>query len=507
MNTPDQVTDPGRWQPLRLPDGTVQRFGVPQWGRVEPFALRSGSQFRPPRPPAFAGRAHRAEVDELVGLSARLDDHAKAVAEYWSDGPGSELAPGHWDRFAAWVSKRDRHGLDDDVKLFFALGNAQLDAGVAAWDAKRAYDGERPIGGVRHLDRGRTIRAWGGPYQGTQEIPAERWQPYFRVEEVTPPSPGHVSDASAYGAASAAVLASFTGSDRFGASTTVARGSSRIEPGATPGRDLTLSWPTFSAAAGLYAGTDYRSADLEGRRLGRKVGVEVVLKAWEHILGVGQGRPPRPPPAARPAATHAAVAPAARPPAAAHGRPTARPRTRTAPAPTPAPRTRARAVPPRRSLAHPEPDQGTPPRRATAGARSRPWSNPSQWPPMLAGLGAAMLLAGTVRMRKARRAAAAGGWRPTGPYVGGTSCAGRGAGRGYPRANTRPPQFPAWALREYIRDIGQHGRLRRAAGNAPRDHGATGRGPGRLVRTDEQGSCDRTAPGRVRRYGNCTGVE
>ncbi len=422
VNTPDRVTDPGRWQPLRLPDGTVQRFGVPQWGRVEPFALRSGSQFRPPRPPAFAGRAHRAEVDELVGLSARLDDRAKAVAEYWSDGPGSELAPGHWDRFAAWVSKRDRHGLDDDVKLFFALANAQLDAGVAAWDAKRAYDGERPIGGIRHLDRGRTIRAWGGPYQGTQEIPAERWQPYFRVDEVTPPSPGDASDASAYGAAGATVLASFTGSDRFGASTTVAHGSSRIEPGATPTRDLTLSWPTFSAAAGQagmagrYAGTDYRSADLEGRILGRKVGVEVVLKAWEHILGVGQRRPLRPLPAARPAATHAAVAPAARPHAAAQARPAARARPRTAP--KPAPLTRAKPVPPRRSLAHPEPDQEAPPGRATAGARSRPWSNGPQWPPMLAGLGAAMLLAGTVRMRKARRVAAAGGWRPTGSYVG-----------------------------------------------------------------------------------------
>jgi hypothetical protein len=35
---------------------------------------------------------------------------------------------------------------------------------------------------------------------------------------------------------------------------------------------------------------------------------------------------------------------------------------------------------------------------------------------MLAGLGAAILLAGTVRMRKARWAA--GAWRPTGPHAG-----------------------------------------------------------------------------------------
>jgi hypothetical protein len=424
VNAPDQVTDPGRWQPLRLPDGTVQRFSVPQWGRVEPFALRSGSQFRPPHPPAFAGRAHRAEVDELVGLSARLDDRSKAIAEYWSDGPRSGLPPGHWDLFATWASKRDRHGLDDDVKLFFALANAQLDAGIAAWDAKRAYDNERPVSGIRRLDQGRTIRAWGGPYQGMREIPAEQWQPYLRSDVVTPPSPDHVSGDSAYSAASAAVLASFTGSDRFGASTTVADGSSRIEPGATPSRDLTLSWPTFSAAAdqaglsGRYAGVDYRSADLEGRKLGRKVGVEVVLKAWEHILGVGHQPPTRPLPAARPsrpAATHAAVTAAPRAPAARQGRTAARVRSRAAPGPKPAQRTKTRSG---RYLAHPEPGQGTPGGRVTAAARSRPWSNGPQWPPMLAGLGAAMLLAGTVRMRRARRVADAGPWRSTGSYVG-----------------------------------------------------------------------------------------
>jgi hypothetical protein len=67
------------------------------------------------------------------------------IAEYWADGPHSELPPGHWNLFARFVSHRDRLGLDDDVKLFFAVGNAVFDAGIALWECKRFYDSERPI--------------------------------------------------------------------------------------------------------------------------------------------------------------------------------------------------------------------------------------------------------------------------------------------------------------------------------------------------------------------------
>jgi PAP2 superfamily len=337
VNTPDLLADPSRWQPLRLPDGTTQRFSVPHWGRVRPFSLRSGAQLRATPPPAFTGDEHLDEVDELLGLSARLDDRTKAIAEYWSDGPRSELPPGHWNLFATWVSKRDRNSLDADVKLFFALAGAQLDAGIAAWNAKRSYDNERPVAGVRFLRQGQTVSAWGGPYQGTREIPAEQWQPYFRADVVTPPFPDHVSGHSTFSAAGATVLAAFTGSDRFGARATVRRGSSLIEPGATPSTDVTLSWPTFSAAAdeaGMsrrYGGIHYRSADLAGRSLGRKVGVEAVVRAMSHIWGVGlEGSRPRPKPATatlRPAAPRPSLLaaapprPAATPPRAAPARP------------------------------------------------------------------------------------------------------------------------------------------------------------------------------------------
>jgi hypothetical protein len=34
---------------------------------------------------------------------------------------------------------------DEDVKQFFGAGQAVLDAGIAAWEAKRAWDSVRPI--------------------------------------------------------------------------------------------------------------------------------------------------------------------------------------------------------------------------------------------------------------------------------------------------------------------------------------------------------------------------
>ena len=70
---------------------------------------------------------------------------------YWADGPSTETPPGHWMLFAQAVSRRDRHSLDDDVKMFFALGNALLDASIAAWDCKVAFDSVRPVSAIRFL--------------------------------------------------------------------------------------------------------------------------------------------------------------------------------------------------------------------------------------------------------------------------------------------------------------------------------------------------------------------
>lgn len=291
-NSAEYVSDPERWQPLRNLDGTVQTFLAPHWQNVIPFGMTSASQFRPPAPAPYRSGEYHRQVQEVIDMSAKLTDREKMIVEYWADGPQSELPPGHWNLFAQLVSQRDGHSLDDDVKMFFALNHALCDASIAAWDAKRTYDYVRPITAIRYLKQGKKIRAWAGPYQGTQAIDGETWHPYQLSSFVTPPFAEYVSGHSTFSAAAAEVLRLFTGSDRFEYHTIIPAGSSRIEPGAVPAKPIVLSWTTFSEAAdeaGLsrrYGGIHFLQGDLEGRVLGRKVGAAVWKKSMAYINGI-----------------------------------------------------------------------------------------------------------------------------------------------------------------------------------------------------------------------------
>ena len=297
VNSPDDVSDLNRWQPLRLPSGVVQTFLAPQWERVIPFALTSASQFRPALEPApFRNRSlnlrYWIQTIEILVASARLRDREKTIAEYWSDGPATETPPGHWCLLAQEVSRRDGHSLDDDVKMYFALTNALLDAGIAIWECKRFFDYVRPITAVRELFKGRKVLAWGGPFRGTQLIDGEDWHPYQAATFVTPPFPEYTSGHSGFSTASAEILKLFTGSDKFGASVTLPVGSSRIEPGLVPATPVTLEWKTFTEAAEeaslsrLYGGIHFNDGNAQGRIMGRKIGAEVWKKAQAYIQGV-----------------------------------------------------------------------------------------------------------------------------------------------------------------------------------------------------------------------------
>jgi len=295
VNTPDEIIDPNHWQPLRTPlndpNGKVQKFLTPQWGSVTPFGLDSGKQFRPSGPPKFGSEEYLKQYQEVVDFSANLTDEQKIIAEYWEDGVGTAFPPGTWMQFGKFVSQRDNHTLDQDVQLFFALGNAVFDAGIAAWEAKKFYDSARPITGIEALFAGKKIKAWGGPGKGTVELDGSEFIPYQRQNTPTPPFSEYVSGHSTFSAAAAEILKQFTGSDNFGGSDTIAAGTSFIEPSLTPTQDITLSWPTFTEAANqsgisrLYGGIHIAAGNQDGLALGRKVGDAVWQKGQAFIKG------------------------------------------------------------------------------------------------------------------------------------------------------------------------------------------------------------------------------
>jgi hypothetical protein len=383
-----EMRDPSRWQPLALArivaqngipqPGSVQSFVGPHWGHVVGFALPpsdAGVPIDPGSPPrldATGGQAYKRDALAVIGRSGELDprdgvsidigpgaqgsnllgandghghdvnpatgkpyapnvvlrgDYARALAEYWADGPHSETPPGHWNSIANEVSDSaelarriggrgpqvDR--LEWDVKLYLALNGAVHDAAVAAWGLKGHYDSVRPISIIRYLGgrnmlpsvpglverrRGETyVRAWAGfpkhpatQSSGVRWIRAVDWVPYQLPTFVTPAFAGYVSGHSTFSRAAAEVLTAFTGSSYFPGGlyeVPVPRGALKIEHG--PSRDLVLQWATYFDAAdaagtsrlrmGIHVPTD----DFMGRRVGAQCGKEAWELAKRHFEG------------------------------------------------------------------------------------------------------------------------------------------------------------------------------------------------------------------------------
>jgi len=289
---PSDILNPEHWQPLGYRDAAnivrVPGFIAPHWQNVRPFALTSASQFRPSPPVAMTSQSFLDQARHVMGVQERLETKQKVIAEYWADGPSSELPPGHWELFAAYVSNRDGHTLHQDAKMFFALANAIHDAAIATWEAKRYYDYVRPVTAIRHLFRGKKIKGWNGA--GIHTMSGEAWRPYQVSTFPTPPFPEFTSGHSAFSMAAAEVLKRFTQSDTFGGSYTQTV-PLRVEPTLAGAVGITLKWATFSEAAQeagesrLYGGIHFYEGNVAGLALGRKVGTQAFDKAFTYWTG------------------------------------------------------------------------------------------------------------------------------------------------------------------------------------------------------------------------------
>ena len=285
VNAPDALTQPRRFQPPSSVNAQgqlqVRNFGAAHFALVRPFALDVAWEFRPAVGPIQTDSDAEAKklAQELIVISAKLGDMEKATAEYWALEAGTEQPPGFWAKLAQFAAEKRGHKLDDDVKLFFAFGNAMLDAGIATIDAKVSWNGARPEAFIKHYFRGETIEAWGGPGNGTRTIKGEEFRPYLP----TSASPEHVSGHSSFSATAATLLKLATGSDAFGYEAIVPANSLKLDRG--PAQDVRFKWETFSDAADscgksrVYGGIHFWTGDRHGREMGQKVAQKVWGKA------------------------------------------------------------------------------------------------------------------------------------------------------------------------------------------------------------------------------------
>ncbi len=306
---PERLVVVDRWQPQLDDTKRPQKFLHPHWGLVKPFALECGGQLRPP-PPAPAGSGQfRAQMAEIIGISAGLTDREKLIAEYWAgmhedkfeDSPvTSASGNAYWTvppvqccRIARSVARKHCFRNSNVIKMFFALSNALLDASIAAWDCKVHYDYGRPDSVIRHVMDEENFSAWGGPCRGPVEMEGEGWCPYVP----TPPFAEYPSGHSTFSHALAEIVHCFHGNDDYGECVTFPARSSVVEPDCTPSAEVTLTWDTLREAAdqaGMsrrYAGIHFCDGDMRGRELGKEVARVVWRKICCYFRGISPQHP------------------------------------------------------------------------------------------------------------------------------------------------------------------------------------------------------------------------
>ena len=195
-------SQPGQWRPTLSFGGIVRPALAPHWGQVTPFAVTSGSQFRPPPPPALGSTRYAFEVNRVKAVGAADSTLRTAeqteIARFWGYGPGSATPPGHWNEIAQAVIRDRGTTLEENARLFALLNIALADAAIVCWEGKYLYNFWRPITAIQEADTD------GNPL--TEADPG--WMPLLP----TPPFPEYTSGHSTFSGAAATVLAYFFGS-------------------------------------------------------------------------------------------------------------------------------------------------------------------------------------------------------------------------------------------------------------------------------------------------------
>lgn len=268
---------PGGW---RLTGAGCTAPVSPNWGAVRPFAISSGSAFRPPRPGGFTSYAallssplYAQQVNEVQSLG-RFDSTARTaeqtqIAFFWAnDVAGTYHPPGQHFDHTRIVSQQRGLTMQQNARLFGLVSIALADAAITAWDSKflTAIDLWRPESAIRLAATDNN--------PATNPDPA--WSPLSVLpngQRFSPCFPSYVSGHATFGGAWAAVMRLFFGTDN------IAFTGTTDDPNAA---GVTRQFPSFTAAAiedarsRIYLGVHYQFDADFGRSSGNSVGEFVV---------------------------------------------------------------------------------------------------------------------------------------------------------------------------------------------------------------------------------------
>jgi hypothetical protein len=252
---------PGLW--VWAPPPSLQIAQTPWLAVMQPFMLKSTSQFRAPPPPALTSAQYAADFNETK-------DYGSATSTVRTVGPGSQTAIAYfWNANAIDQlnqTLRDvatQHDMDlVDTARLLAMGNmVPTDAGMACFDSKYTYQLWRPITAIRNAGDD------ANDYDGN---PATTADPTWTPLVTTPNHPEYPSQHGCVTSALAQVLAN-------------ALGTSNIDvtiSGAEGGLSTLTTSRTFATVqdretelvnARVWIGFHFRNSVLAGENLGTAV--------------------------------------------------------------------------------------------------------------------------------------------------------------------------------------------------------------------------------------------
>jgi hypothetical protein len=250
-------TQPGQWRP------TPPFFGSDgAWiAYLKPFLIPSASLFRTSGPPALTSRAYAEDLNEvqLLGSASstvRTPDQTDA-AIWWHDRRLTE-----WD-IKRQVATSQRLSTLEAARMFAMVNFAQVDTAIVCFTEKETWNFWRPVTAIQLAD--------------TDGNPATAADPAWTPLLVTPPFPEYTSGHSCATGASMTMFTIFFRRDD------IAFSASSADSGTT------RYFSSFSQAikevieARIWGGIHFRSADVQGARIGAAVAAYVARHHFRRL--------------------------------------------------------------------------------------------------------------------------------------------------------------------------------------------------------------------------------
>ncbi|MER6995714.1 vanadium-dependent haloperoxidase [Streptomyces sp. NPDC000410] len=218
--TPYVATEgPGYWAPA-----PGRPAGAPNWGKVKPFALASGDQFRPGNIGGFSSPEellkspeYAAQVNEIKRIGRKNSTERTAdqteIAHYWAndlDGTYKPVGQQYDHTIVIFKKYRPNGSSFESAKLFGLTSVALADAAIAIWDSKFESDWDvwRPTDAIRRA----------GEVPNPDLVADPTWEPQeqdLAGNSFSPNFPTYVSGHSGVAGAWAGIVRSYFGTDNI----------------------------------------------------------------------------------------------------------------------------------------------------------------------------------------------------------------------------------------------------------------------------------------------------